>query len=96
MATALNGFEEVNNLLSPKEQMSVQAMWKRLGKRLQQTPDTLRDIENNHPLNDIECLKEMIERWLKQPEADKDKLRYLVKICKLQLTFFSTLILVNV
>ena len=89
MATALNGFEDVNNLLTAEEQMNLQAMWKHLGKRLHQTPDTLRVIENNHPQNDKECLKEMIERWLKQPEADKDKLRYFVKICKLQLTFFS-------
>lgn len=89
MATALIGFGVVDNLLSPKEQMSVQAMWKRIGKRLQQTPDTLRDIENNHPQNDTECLKEMIERWLKQPEADKDKLRYLVKIYKLRIMFFK-------
>ena len=89
MAAARIGFEVVDNLLSPKEQMSVQAMWKRIGKRLHQTPDTLRDIENNHPQNDIECLKEMIERWLKQPEADKGKLRYLVKTCKLVIMFFT-------
>ena len=89
MATALIGFGDVDNLLSPKDQMSLQAMWKHLGKHLQQTPDTLRDIENNHPQNDIECLKEMIERWLKQPEADEDKLRHLVKICKLLIMFFT-------
>ena len=54
-------------------------MWKRLKKHLQQTPNIIRDIENDHPQNDTECLREMVKRLLEQPKVDMDKLRYFVK-----------------
>ena len=83
MATALNRVEDVDNLFSQRDLNSVQLIWKRLGQHLKQTPSTLRDIENNYPQNDTECLKEMIKIWFKQPEADEDKIIYLFKICML-------------
>ena len=83
------GFAVLDNLVIPDDRMSIQAIWKPLGRRLQQTDYTLCDIEIKHPQNDAECFREMIERWLEEPEADKDKLKYLVKICKLLIEFYS-------
>ena len=83
------GFAVLDNLVIPDNRMSIQAIWKPLGRRLQQTDHTLCDIEIKHPQNDAECFREMIERWLEEPEADKDKLKYLVKICKLLIELYS-------
>ena len=88
MAAAFNISAVMDNL---DDQLSIQAIWKPLGRRLQQTDHTLCDIEIKHPQNDAECFREMIERWLEEPEADKDKLKYLVKICKLVIELYSHL-----
>ena len=79
----------LDNLVIPDNRMSIQALWKPLGRHLQQTDYTLSDIEIKHPQNDAECFREMIERWFEEPEADEDKLKYLFKICKLLIELYS-------